>query len=42
MSEETMNQGFILKKINEIRNHLTEEINQNDLMSKKHKNFEEF
>ena len=37
-----MNQGFILKKINEIRNHLTEEINQNDLMSKKHKNFEEF
>ena len=35
MTEENMNQE--LKKINEIRNYLIEEINQHKLMSKKHK-----
>ena len=38
MPEENMNQEFRLKKIDEIRNYLIEEINQNELMSKKHKN----
>ena len=33
-----MNQEFRLKKIDEIRNYLTEEVNRNELMSKKHKN----
>ena len=37
MPEENMNQEFILKKMDEIRNYLTEEKNQNELMSKKHK-----
>ena len=37
MSEENMNQEFRLKKIDEIRNYLIEEINRNELMSKKHK-----
>ena len=37
MTEENMNQEFRLKKIDEIRNYLTEEINRNELMSKKHK-----
>ena len=32
-----MNQEFRLKKIDEIRNYLIEEINRNELMSKKHK-----
>ena len=32
-----MNQEFRLRKIDEIRNCLIEEINQNKLMSKKHK-----
>ena len=32
-----MNQEFRLKKIDEIRNYLIEEINQNELMSKKDK-----
>ena len=32
-----MNQEFRLKKINEIRNYLIEEWNQNELISKKHK-----
>ena len=31
-----MNQEFRLKKIDEIRNYLIEEIKQNELMSKKH------
>ena len=31
-----MNQEFRLKQIDETRNHLTEEINWNQLMSKKH------
>ena len=32
-----MNQKFILKKIDEIRTYLIEEINQNELMSNNHK-----
>ena len=39
MPEENINQEFRLKKINEIKNYLTEEINQNKLMRKKHKKF---
>ena len=37
MPEENMNQEFRLKKIDEIRNYLIEEINRHELMSKKHK-----
>ena len=37
MPEENVNQEFRLKKVDEIRNYLIEEINQNNLMSKKHK-----
>ena len=37
MPEETMNHECRLKKIDEIRNYLIEEINRNELMSKKHK-----
>ena len=37
MSEENMNQEFRLKKIDEIRNYLIEEIDWNELLSKKHK-----
>ena len=37
MSEENISQEFRLKNINETRNYLIEEINQNELMSKKHK-----
>ena len=37
MLEENINQEFRLRKIDEIRNYLTEEINQNKLMSKKYK-----
>ena len=37
MPEENINQEFRLKKIDEIRNYLIEEINQNKLMSKKQK-----
>ena len=32
-----MNQEFTLKKVDEIKNYLIEEINGNGLMSKKHK-----
>ena len=39
MLEENINQEFRLKKIDEIRNYLIEEINQNKLISKKHINF---
>ena len=35
--EENMNQEFRLKETDEIRNYLIEEINQNELMSKKDK-----
>ena len=38
MPEKNMNQQFRLKKIDEIRYCLIEEINRNRLMSKKHKN----
>ena len=38
MSEENISQGFWLKNIDEARNYLIEEINRNELMSKKHKN----
>ena len=37
MSEKKTNQEFRLPKIEEIRNYLLKEINQNELMSKKHK-----
>ena len=37
MPEEKINQEFRLKKIDKIRNYLLEEINQNELMNKKHK-----
>ena len=39
MPKENMNQEFRLKKkeIDEIRNYLIEQINQNELMSRKHK-----
>ena len=36
MLEENINQEFRLKKIDKIRNCFIEEINQNELMSKKH------
>ena len=39
MPEENINQEFLLKKIDEIRNYFIEEVNQNKLMSKKHKKF---
>ena len=38
--EENMNQEFRLKEIDEIRNYLIEEINQNELMSKKDRKIE--
>ena len=38
MPEENINQGFRLKKMDEIRNRFIEEINRNELMSKKPKN----
>ena len=37
MPEKNMNREFRLETIDEIRNCLIEEINRNDLMSKKHK-----
>ena len=37
MSEENISQEFRLKNKDETRNYLTEEINQNELMSKKHR-----
>ena len=37
MSVENIYQEFRLKNIDEIRNYLMEEVNQNELMSKKHK-----
>ena len=39
MQEENRNQEFRLKIIDEIRNYLIEEINQNELISKKHNKF---
>ena len=37
-----MNQEFRLKKIDEIRNYLIEEIKQNELMNKKHSKIVKF
>ena len=37
MGEENISQEFRLENKDETRNYLTEEINQNELMSKKHK-----
>ena len=37
MSEENISQELKLKNMDETRNYLIEEINQNELMSKKHK-----
>ena len=37
MTEENIRQKFRLRNKDETRNHLTEEIIRNDLMSKKHK-----
>ena len=37
MPEKKMNQELILKKIDTIRNYLIEEINRNELMSRRHK-----
>ena len=42
MTEENISQEFRLKNIDETRNCFIEEINQNELMSKKHKKFIEF
>ena len=39
MTEENISQEFRLKNIDETRNYFIEEINQNELMSKKHKKF---
>ena len=38
MAEENISQEIILKNIYETRNYLIEEINRNEMMSKKHKN----
>ena len=38
MSKENRSQEFRLKNIDEIRNYFVEEIEQNELMSNKHKN----
>ena len=38
MSQEDLSQKFILKNIVEIRNYFLEEIEQNELKSRKHKN----
>ena len=37
MSEQNISQEFRLKNVDESRNYLIEEINRNDLMSKKYK-----
>ena len=37
MAEENISQEFRLKNIDETRNYLIEEINRNELMSKKHR-----
>ena len=37
MAEENINQQFTLKTIDETRNYFLKEIEQNELMSKKHK-----
>ena len=42
MYEEKISQEFRLKNIDETINYVTDEINQNILMSRKHKKFVEF
>ena len=42
MPEENMNQEFRLQKIDEIRKYLIEEIDRNELMSKKHRSIKKF
>ena len=42
MSEENISQEFKLKSVDETRNYFIEEINRNELLSKKHKKFIEF
>ena len=42
MTEENISQESMLKNVNEIINYFFEEINQNKLMSKKHKKIVEF
>ena len=37
MTEEKISQGFRLKNIKEIKNYFIKEIDQNELMSNKHK-----
>ena len=39
MAQENISQEFRLKNIDETRNYLIEEINRNELMSKKHEKF---
>ena len=39
MNEGNISQKFRLKNLDEIRNYLIEEINKNELISKKHKKF---
>ena len=39
MAEKNINQEFRLKKMDEKRNYVIEEINRNELISKKHKRF---
>ena len=38
MNEENISQEFILKEIDKTRNYVIEKINQNELISEKHKN----
>ena len=42
MDEENISQEFRMKNIEETRNYLIKEIDQNELMSKKHKNAYKF
>ena len=42
MSQKNIYQEFILKKIDEIRNSLIKQINQNKLMSKRDRKFVKF
>ena len=42
MTKQNISQEFRLKSIDETRNYFLEEIDQNKLMSKKHKKFEGF
>ena len=42
MTKENISQEFRLKNIDEIRNYFIEQMNQNELIKKKHKKFVEF